>query len=87
VKPETKAPFHNQVAARPPTATATPALDSWWTGFNDPMLITVVQCTLYQNLDFAASLARVQAAKAAAKGAGAALLFTINNNGSATAYL
>ncbi len=86
-RPETSlAPFHNRIAA-PAAAIATPApsLDSWWTGFGDPMLVTVVQRALDQNLDLAAALGRVQQARAAAKGAGAALLPTIDVSGGATA--
>ncbi|HEV2673758.1 MAG TPA: TolC family protein [Aliidongia sp.] len=66
-------PFHNEsaVAARPAT---TPPLDSWWTGFDDPVLTRIVQRTLDQNLDLAASLARVDQARAAAQAAGAQLL-------------
>ncbi|MGO4330321.1 efflux transporter outer membrane subunit [Cupriavidus sp. 2TAF22] len=51
-----------------------PALDSWWTGFDDPVLTRIVQRALDQNLDLAASLARVQQARAAAAEAGAQLL-------------
>ena len=50
-----------------------PPLDQWWTGFNDPMLVTIVQRVLRQNLDLAASLERVNQARAAAAGAGARL--------------
>jgi len=89
VKPESKLiPFHNKVEApAPQTAAFTPPpLDSWWTGFNDPMLVTVVQRALDQNLDLAAAYARVQQARAVAKGAGAALLPTFDLQGGATAY-
>ncbi len=75
------APFHNQAPAAS-TASA-PSLDRWWTGFNDPMLVTIVQRALDQNLDLAAALARVQQARAAAKGAGAALLPTADFNAGA----
>lgn len=76
VKPTIKlAPFHNLAAA---SATkpdfAAPPLDSWWRGFNDPMLVTVVQRALDQNLDLAAAFARVRQARAAAAAAGAQLL-------------
>ena len=74
------APFHNKAPAAAGAhdnagnvAAAVP-MDQWWTGFNDPMLTEVVQRALSQNLDLAASLARVQQARAAAAGAGAALL-------------
>jgi len=83
VKPETAlAPFHNAVAQ---VAPAPVPLDSWWTGFNDPMLVTVVQRALDQNLDLAAALGRVQQARAVAKGAGAQLLPTVDVSGGATA--
>lgn len=78
--------FHNHV--KPSTeqvATAAPPLDTWWTGFDDPMLVTVVQRALAQNLDLAAAFARVQQARAVAAGAGAELLPTIDFDASATA--
>jgi NodT family efflux transporter outer membrane factor (OMF) lipoprotein len=87
VAPETKlAPFHNKdaVASRQ-TTLAAPKLDNWWTGFNDPMLATVVQRALDQNLDLQASIARVAQARAAAQAAGAALLPTVDANASYTA--
>jgi NodT family efflux transporter outer membrane factor (OMF) lipoprotein len=87
VRPETNlVPFHNKTEASTTSTRVTPLLDQWWTGFNDPMLVTVVQRALNQNLDLAASLARVQEARAIAKGAGAQLLPTLDVNGSATAY-
>src|SRR6185503_617491 len=48
-------------------------LDQWWTGFKDPMLITVIERALSQNIDLAAALARVDESRAAAAGAGARL--------------
>ncbi len=48
-----------------------PALDQWWNGFNDPVLRRVVQRAIDQNLDLAASLARVEQARAVAQHAGA----------------
>src|SRR5262249_46107821 len=62
VKPTTNlAPFHNLAgaSATKPEFSA-PPLDSWWTGFGDPMLVTVVQRALDQNLDLAAAFARVR---------------------------
>jgi NodT family efflux transporter outer membrane factor (OMF) lipoprotein len=47
------------------------ALDTWWTGFNDPVLTRIVERALGQNLDLAAALARVDQARAAARAAGA----------------
>ena len=86
VAPKTElAPFHNldAVTARK-TVTPAPPLDRWWTGFNDPMLVTVVQRALEQNLDLAAALARVRQARAAAAAAGAQLLPTVDFDATAT---
>jgi NodT family efflux transporter outer membrane factor (OMF) lipoprotein len=73
--------FHNAsaVAARDAALPSTP-IDTWWTGFNDPMLVTIVKRSLDQNLDLAASLARVQQARAGADAAGAQLLPTVDLN-------
>jgi NodT family efflux transporter outer membrane factor (OMF) lipoprotein len=86
------APFHHAVAsntanaanAAQPASNA-PALDDWWTGFDDPMLVTVVERALAQNLDLAAAFARVQQARASAAAAGAALLPTVDLDASGTA--
>ncbi|TDV35881.1 NodT family efflux transporter outer membrane factor (OMF) lipoprotein [Paraburkholderia caballeronis] len=80
------APFHNlgAVSARR-AALPAPPLDQWWTGFHDPMLVTLVQRALAQNLDVAAAFARVQQARAAASGAGAELLPSVDFGTSATA--
>ena len=86
-KPTTNlAPFHNLagVSATKPEFPA-PALESWWTGFNDPMLVTVVQRALDQNLDLAAAFARVRQARAAAAAAGAQLLPTADLGATGTA--
>jgi NodT family efflux transporter outer membrane factor (OMF) lipoprotein len=83
-KPELAA-FHNLQGVAAPQGVRTPPLDQWWTGFSDPMLVTVVQRALAQNLDLAAALARVRQARAAASGAGANLLPTIDLDASATA--
>jgi len=67
--------FHSAdaVASRAATAPA-PQLDRWWEGFNDSELTRIIHRALAQNLDLAAALARVQQARAAADGAGAQLL-------------
>jgi outer membrane protein TolC len=78
------APFHNFTMVPATKGTAAPPLDQWWLGFNDPMLVTVVQRALAQNLDLAAALARVRQARAVASAAGAALLPTVDLDGSAT---
>jgi NodT family efflux transporter outer membrane factor (OMF) lipoprotein len=51
--------------------TPAPALDTWWTGFNDPELTRIIQRVLDQNLDLAKSFARVEQARAVAQQAGA----------------
>ena len=51
------APFHNTAGAAGATGSAVPPLDHWWTGFNDPMLVTVVQRSLDENLDLEAAWA------------------------------
>ncbi len=79
------ASFHNEAAVSARNATQAPPLDAWWTGFNDPVLTTLVQRALDQNLDLAIALARVQQARAAANAAGAALLPTADFNADATA--
>ena len=87
VRPDTTlAPFHNKVETPAGAVASAPPLDTWWSGFDDPALVTVVQRALDQNLDLAAALARVQQARAVAKGAGAQLLPTVDVSGSATAY-
>lgn len=77
--------FHSAAALQArPTSGPTPALETWWDGFNDPMLSRIVQRARDQNLDLAAALARVQQARAAAREAGAQLLPTFDLNGQAT---
>jgi outer membrane protein TolC len=79
------APFHNQINDAVNDSSSVVPLDRWWTGFNDPMLAQVVQRTLDQNLDLAAALARVNQARAAAAGAGAQLLPTVDFGATAIA--
>jgi NodT family efflux transporter outer membrane factor (OMF) lipoprotein len=54
-------------------ARAADALDTWWTGFDDPALTRIVERALGQNLDLAAAVARVDQARAAAREAGTRL--------------
>jgi NodT family efflux transporter outer membrane factor (OMF) lipoprotein len=69
VRPDmkTNATWHETAAldARHVAAPA-PALDTWWNGFDDPELVTIVNRVLAQSLDLAASTARVEQARAAA---------------------
>ena len=67
-------PFHNAPAVQArKTIAGAPALDRWWIGFRDPELTKIVERAVEQNLDLAASLHRVEQARAAAKEAGARL--------------
>jgi len=67
-------PLHNAplVEARQPVHPA-PELGSWWNGFRDPLLSRMVERALAQNLDLAASKARVDRARSMAREAGAQL--------------
>ncbi|CAG9166783.1 efflux transporter outer membrane subunit [Cupriavidus pampae] len=89
VKPQTAlALFHNTAAsasADSSTGQRVVDLDAWWTGFDDPMLVTVIERALAQNLDLAAALARVEQARAVAQAAGAELLPTFDLSATATA--
>lgn len=69
VKPSLPAaPSFHEVATQVPLEQgAPPVLDTWWTGFNDPELVRIIDRVLAQNLDLAASAARVQQARAAAR--------------------
>jgi NodT family efflux transporter outer membrane factor (OMF) lipoprotein len=78
------APFHHVADAAPKQGQPVPPLDQWWTGFNDPALVTIVQRALDQNLDLAAAVARVSQARAIAAGAGAQLLPTVDLGGTGT---
>jgi len=78
------APFHNLADVSTAKTQSAPPLDAWWLGFNDPVLVKVVQRALDQNLDLVAALARVRQARAVAQGAGAQLLPTFDLAGSAT---
>ena len=65
-------PYHNApVIESRHTILPAPTLDAWWKGFNDAELTKIVDRALAQNLDLAASYARVEQARAAAQAAGA----------------
>jgi NodT family efflux transporter outer membrane factor (OMF) lipoprotein len=81
----TLVPFHNAASVSARVAGTAPPLETWWSGFNDPELNNLIHRALAQNLDLAASIARVQQAQAAAQTAGAELLPTIDATGDATA--
>src|ERR1700686_5910325 len=61
-------PFHNLADVSGAKAPSTTPLDRWGLGFNDPVLVTLVQRALDQNLDLAAALARGHQARAGGRG-------------------
>lgn len=65
-KPEAALPERFQHAALPSPAPEV-QLEAWWKGFGDPVLERIVERALAQNLDLAASFARVAQARAAAQ--------------------
>jgi NodT family efflux transporter outer membrane factor (OMF) lipoprotein len=80
------APFHNVAATNAlKPAVAAHGINDWWTGFDDPMLVSVVERALDQNLDLEVALARVQQARATAAAAGAQLLPTVDLDATGTA--
>ena len=68
-------------AAAPPSTA--PAGRDWWAGFEDPALSRVVARALAANLDIAQAAARVRQSRAVAKAARAALLPSLDADGSA----
>jgi NodT family efflux transporter outer membrane factor (OMF) lipoprotein len=75
--------FHNNPALETrQTAAPAPPVETWWTGFRDPVLSRIVERALAQNLDLAAAIARVDQARAVAREAGAQLLPTAAATGS-----
>lgn len=61
-------------AWRGPPPAPSGADGAWWKGFGDPVLDRLVETALAQNLDIEQALARVDQARAALRGAGAAQL-------------
>jgi len=83
--PTQTADFHNRPAVEARHAdVAPPPVETWWTGFRDPVLTRIVDRALEQNLDLAAALARVEQARAAARETGAQLLPAASAIGSAS---
>jgi NodT family efflux transporter outer membrane factor (OMF) lipoprotein len=77
--------FHNAPAvATRQTDSPAPPLETWWTGFRDPVLTRIVDRALAQNLDLAAAIARVNQSRAVAREAGAQMLPTGAATSSAT---
>jgi NodT family efflux transporter outer membrane factor (OMF) lipoprotein len=77
--------FHNTavVAARQ-TDRPAPAVETWWNGFEDPVLTRIIERALTQNLDLQQAIARVDQARAVARESGANLLPSGAVKGSAT---
>lgn len=77
VKPASLAPETflggSAVEARAVKGTSTDLVD-WWRTFDDPLLTSIVERALAENLDLQQAIARVSQARAALKGADAALL-------------
>jgi NodT family efflux transporter outer membrane factor (OMF) lipoprotein len=57
----------------------------WWKGFHDPILVTLVDKSIAGNLDLAQARARIEQSRAAALGADARLLPSIDGTGDVTA--
>ncbi|TYC94409.1 efflux transporter outer membrane subunit [Novosphingobium sp. BW1] len=77
VRPEATAPasFHGALAVEARNSVlGTVDLVDWWQAFNDPLLTSLVERGLAQNLDLQQAAARVLQARAALKGANSALL-------------
>jgi NodT family efflux transporter outer membrane factor (OMF) lipoprotein len=70
--PDLPAAYESQAALNTRgTSPPAPSLNTYWTGFNDPELVRIIDRVLSQNLDLAAAIARVTQARAAAREAGA----------------
>lgn len=75
--------YHGEAAMATRNSEApAPSLSAWWLGFNDPELARIVERTMSQNLDLAASQERVAQARAAANRAGATRLPEAHIDGS-----
>ncbi len=61
-----------------PVVGIAPVAGDWWQGFNDPVLVEVVQRTVAGNSDLAQARARLVQSRAALRAAGAALLPSID---------
>lgn len=73
------------VTTTPAIVHAQPATGAWWQAFHDPQLDETVRRALAGNLDLVAAAARVDQARAMARGARAALLPSLDATGGAEA--
>lgn len=78
-------PFHNLPDVAKQETRSVPPFDRWWIGFNDAALVTIIHRALDQNLDLAASIARVLQTRAVVAGSSAQFLPTVDLGGSAVA--
>jgi NodT family efflux transporter outer membrane factor (OMF) lipoprotein len=82
--------YHPPTPSLTPAFMATASIDSrldtaaWWNGFQDPLLVALIGKAVANNTDLAQARARLAQSRAAARGAGAALLPTLDGAGSGT---
>jgi NodT family efflux transporter outer membrane factor (OMF) lipoprotein len=86
VKPQLSTPkaFHETEALTPQQEATPVSLNTWWTGFKDPELVRIMDRVMAENLDLAASAARVEQARASAQHAQANRLPQGSLDGSVT---
>lgn len=83
--------FHEPDMALRPKYMGARAVDTrasdanWWRGFHDPVLVTLVDKAIAGNTDLAQARARIEQSRAAALGADARLLPSVDSAGDATA--
>ena len=71
--------------APPPQAAAQAALRDWWTQFNDPVLLEMIDAAQAASPTVAAAASRIEQARASSVAAGALLLPAVNANASGSA--
>jgi outer membrane protein, multidrug efflux system len=71
--------------APPPPAAAQAALRNWWTQFNDPVLLEMIDAAQAASPTVAAAASRIEQARASSVAAGAVLLPAVNANASGSA--
>jgi NodT family efflux transporter outer membrane factor (OMF) lipoprotein len=82
-RPPVSLTAHYLAAPSPAAPAHDQDLEAWWQAFDDPMLERVVERAMAQNLDLEAARGRVLSSRAAAAGAGAAMLPTLDASGDA----
>ncbi len=79
----TKRQFDGQTAVMQRSTSAHAAIETWWQGYEDPLLTRFIQLALQQNLDIAQAQFRIDQAKAGLSAANATLLPSGNIDGHA----